>query len=221
MTEAERGGVPLRRPEDRRALDAAAERRAACPGGSSIRAAACRARARRTILRRSACSARRPATTVGDVMPCSGPLYERLWRPVLLAALNTEPAEADARLAAQILRETLGAGGQACRPMVATGGLSAAFIDPALALPRRARRARSASAIRCARSSSPTSAACGSISATRRSRSARTIASCSPCRRWSRARSFPGLTVPEDFPRHRQRAFPHRAAEKPAARSSA
>jgi hypothetical protein len=59
-------------------------------------------------------------------------LYERLWRPVLLAALNTEPREADARLAAQILRETLAAGGQACRPMVATGGLSAAFIDPAL-----------------------------------------------------------------------------------------
>ncbi len=73
------------------------------------------------------------AKTVGDVMPCTGPLYERLWRPVLLAALNTEPATADARLAAQILRETLAAGGQACRPMVATGGLSAAFIDPALA----------------------------------------------------------------------------------------
>lgn len=73
-----------------------------------------------------------PAKTIGDVMPCSGPLYERLWHPVLLAALNTEPAEADARLAAQVLRETLAAGGQACRPIVATGGLSAAFIDPAL-----------------------------------------------------------------------------------------
>jgi squalene-associated FAD-dependent desaturase len=70
--------------------------------------------------------------TVGDVMACHGPLYERLWRPVLLAALNTEPSMADARLAAQILRETLGAGGQACRPIVATGGLTAAFIDPAL-----------------------------------------------------------------------------------------
>jgi hypothetical protein len=69
-------------------------------------------------------------------MACRGPLYERLWHPVLLAALNTEPAEADARLAAQILRETLAAGGQACRPMVATGGLSAAFIDPALAFLR-------------------------------------------------------------------------------------
>ncbi len=76
--------------------------------------------------------ARRDAT-VGNAMACRGPLYDRLWRPVLLAALNTEPAEADARLAAQIIRETLGAGGQACRPMVATGGLSAAFIDPALA----------------------------------------------------------------------------------------
>ena len=73
------------------------------------------------------------AATVGDVMPSSGALYDRLWRPVLLAALNTEPKDADARLAAQILRETLAAGGQACRPMVATGGLSAAFIDPALA----------------------------------------------------------------------------------------
>jgi squalene-associated FAD-dependent desaturase len=80
---------------------------------------------------------RAPASaSVGRVMACSGPLYDRLWRPVLLAALNTEPAEADAQLAAQILRETLAAGGQACRPIVATGGLSAAFIDPALTLLR-------------------------------------------------------------------------------------
>lgn len=65
-------------------------------------------------------------------MTCSGALFDRLWRPVLLAALNTEPREADAGLAGQILRETLGAGGHACRPLVAVGGLSAAFIDPAL-----------------------------------------------------------------------------------------
>lgn len=89
------------------------------------------------------------AKTVGAVMPCSGPLYERLWRPVLLAALNTEPAEADARLAAQILRETLAAGGQACRPIVATGGLSAAFIDPALGyLSRHAGEVRLAHSLR-------------------------------------------------------------------------
>ena len=51
----------------------------------------------------------------------------------MLAALNSEPGEFDAKLAAQVLRETLAAGGHACRPMVATGGLSAAFIDPAIA----------------------------------------------------------------------------------------
>jgi hypothetical protein len=70
--------------------------------------------------------------TVGEVMACHGPLYDRLWRPVLLAALNTEPCDADAGLAAQILRETFGAGGQACRPFIAAEGLSAAFIEPAL-----------------------------------------------------------------------------------------
>ena len=74
-----------------------------------------------------------PNTTVGAVMPCSGPLYDKLWRPVLLAALNTDPVQSDAKLAAQVLRETLAAGGQACRPIVATGGLSAALIDPAIA----------------------------------------------------------------------------------------
>jgi hydroxysqualene dehydroxylase len=73
-----------------------------------------------------------PASTVGEAMTCAGPLYERLWRPVLLAALNTEPAEAAAGLAAQLLRETLAAGGQACHPLVARVGLSAALIEPAL-----------------------------------------------------------------------------------------
>lgn len=73
-----------------------------------------------------------PSATVGDAMTCAGSLYERLWRPVLLAALNTEPEEAAAGLAAQLLRETLGAGGRACRPLVATRGLSAAFVEPAL-----------------------------------------------------------------------------------------
>ena len=75
----------------------------------------------------------KPGATIGDAMACSGPLWERLWHPVLLAALNTEPRDSAASLAAPVLRETLGAGGRACRPLVATGGLSAAFVDPALA----------------------------------------------------------------------------------------
>jgi hydroxysqualene dehydroxylase len=65
-------------------------------------------------------------------MPCEGLLWDRLWHPVLLAALNTEPRESDAALAAAILRETLGAGGRACRPLVAVEGLSTAFVEPAL-----------------------------------------------------------------------------------------
>ncbi|HLH11493.1 MAG TPA: hydroxysqualene dehydroxylase HpnE [Methylovirgula sp.] len=63
---------------------------------------------------------------------CRGLLYERLWRPFFLAALNTAPEEGAASLAAAILRETLAKGGQACRPLVALNGLSSAFIAPAL-----------------------------------------------------------------------------------------
>lgn len=70
--------------------------------------------------------------TIADVMTCSGPLYDRLWHPLLLAALNTDPSEASARLAAATMRETLAAGGQACRPLIAADGLSSAFVDPAI-----------------------------------------------------------------------------------------
>ncbi|MBB2960923.1 hydroxysqualene dehydroxylase HpnE [Methylobacterium sp. R2-1] len=74
-----------------------------------------------------------PGATVGSVLSCEGPLYERLWKPVLLAALNIDPPRADAGLAAEVLRRTLVAGGDACRPLVATAGLSAAYVDPTLA----------------------------------------------------------------------------------------
>ncbi len=70
--------------------------------------------------------------TIGETMACSGLLYERLWGPVLLSALNMEPKEASAALAGAVLRETLAAGGDACRPMVAKEGLGPAFIEPAL-----------------------------------------------------------------------------------------
>ena len=76
----------------------------------------------------------RPGRTIGEAMTCDGPLWRRLWHPVLLAALNTEPEISAASLAAPVLRETLGAGGRACRPVVATGGLSAAFVEPALVM---------------------------------------------------------------------------------------
>jgi squalene-associated FAD-dependent desaturase len=69
---------------------------------------------------------------LGERISCKGALYERLSRPVLLAALNTDPAEASSLLAGAVLRETLARGGSACRPLVAEHGLGAAFIDPAL-----------------------------------------------------------------------------------------
>jgi squalene-associated FAD-dependent desaturase len=74
----------------------------------------------------------RSDATVADVLKCSGPLYERLMGPFLLAALNTEPPQGSAMLAAAVIRETLAAGGKHYHPLIAQDGLSAAFIDPAL-----------------------------------------------------------------------------------------
>ncbi|WP_426314390.1 hydroxysqualene dehydroxylase HpnE [Methylobacterium fujisawaense] len=84
------------------------------------------------ILRAASGKAEGAGGTIGAHMACEGPLYRRLWHPVLLAALNTEPRDSDVGLAARILRETLGAGGKACRPLVAVEGLSYAFVDPAI-----------------------------------------------------------------------------------------
>jgi hydroxysqualene dehydroxylase len=70
--------------------------------------------------------------TIKQTMRCDGAVYQRLWHPVLLAALNTDPAEASARLAGAVVRETLAAGGRACRPLIARDGLTGAFIEPAL-----------------------------------------------------------------------------------------
>ena len=71
--------------------------------------------------------------TVGEAMRCVGPLYERLWRPLLTSALNTDPPESSAALTGAVLRETLAAGGKACHPLFAANGLASSFIDPALA----------------------------------------------------------------------------------------
>jgi squalene-associated FAD-dependent desaturase len=71
--------------------------------------------------------------SVGDMVSCTGPLWDRLMQPFLLAALNTDPSTASAQLAGAVLKETLAKGGRAYRPRIATPNLAAAFIDPALA----------------------------------------------------------------------------------------
>jgi squalene-associated FAD-dependent desaturase len=71
---------------------------------------------------------------VGDCIPCKGTLYQRLVQPLLLAALNVDPPEGSAGLAGAVVRETLLAGGMACRPLIAREGLSAVLVEPAIKL---------------------------------------------------------------------------------------
>jgi squalene-associated FAD-dependent desaturase len=73
---------------------------------------------------------------VADAIPCEGTLYQRLVQPLLLAALNVDPPEGSAGLAGAVVRETLLAGGQACRPLIARDGLSAVLVEPAIQLLR-------------------------------------------------------------------------------------
>ena len=74
----------------------------------------------------------RPDRTVGEAIACKGALYCGLIEPLLLAALNIDPPQGSARLAAAVIRETLAAGGRACRPLIARDGLAPTLIEPAL-----------------------------------------------------------------------------------------
>ncbi|MDR5738937.1 MULTISPECIES: hydroxysqualene dehydroxylase HpnE [unclassified Caballeronia] len=76
----------------------------------------------------------KPGRTIEQSMRASGRVWDRLARPLLRALLNADPSRASATLAANMLRETLVAGGQACRPLVARNGLAHAFVEPALRL---------------------------------------------------------------------------------------
>ncbi|MCL2452135.1 MAG: hydroxysqualene dehydroxylase HpnE [Alphaproteobacteria bacterium] len=70
---------------------------------------------------------------LGSQLGDRGLLYERLWRPFFLAALNLDPRESSSHLARAVVQETLAKGGRACQPLIAHAGLSATFVDPALA----------------------------------------------------------------------------------------
>jgi squalene-associated FAD-dependent desaturase len=70
---------------------------------------------------------------LGQVISCSGSAYEQVMRPLLLAALNTDPSTASSDLARAVVQESIARGGMACRPYLAPRGLSAAFIEPAIA----------------------------------------------------------------------------------------
>lgn len=74
---------------------------------------------------------------IADVIATEGALWERLLHPLLVAVLNTPPAEASAALAGAVVRETLAKGGKASLPRIAVPDLSSAFIDPAVACLKR------------------------------------------------------------------------------------
>jgi squalene-associated FAD-dependent desaturase len=68
-----------------------------------------------------------------EVLDRDSELYRRLLDPLMVAALNIDTPSGSSKLAAQVARETLMRGGEACRPLVFEAGLSVAFVDPALA----------------------------------------------------------------------------------------
>lgn len=76
----------------------------------------------------------RQGKRVDETIRCEGTLYRKLVQPLLLAALNLDPPDGSAGLAGAIVRETLLAGGQACKPLIAREGLSAVLIEPAIKL---------------------------------------------------------------------------------------
>nr|WP_295835878.1 hydroxysqualene dehydroxylase HpnE [uncultured Azospirillum sp.] len=79
------------------------------------------------------CLTARRGQSVADCLPPDGALFELLWRPLAVSALNGPVERVSARLFGAVLRETLLRGEAACRPVLAPRGLSAAFVDPALA----------------------------------------------------------------------------------------
>jgi squalene-associated FAD-dependent desaturase len=142
---------------------------------------------------------RAPASqTIAEAMTCAGPLYGRLWRPFLLAGLNTEPKEASAALAAGLMRETLWAGGRACHPLVAGRGLSQSFVEPALAfLAARGAEARLGERLRALRFQGPRAIALdfGGVSVPLADDEAVVIAT-PP---WAAQELLPGLEAPDEF----------------------
>ena len=70
--------------------------------------------------------------TISQTLDASRVIYERLWMPLAVAALNTEADHGSARLLGMIFAETFGRGGAGLHPVVPTEGLSESLVDPAL-----------------------------------------------------------------------------------------
>ncbi|MGF1447178.1 MAG: hydroxysqualene dehydroxylase HpnE [Pikeienuella sp.] len=70
-------------------------------------------------------------TTVAEAIRTRGPIWTRFWEPLTLAAINTVPERASARLLWRVLRDSFLKGGAYARPMLAPAGLGEALVAPA------------------------------------------------------------------------------------------
>ena len=154
--------------------------------------------------------------TIGETISCSGPLYQRLIEPLLIAALNTEPRSGSAALAAAIIRETLAAGGRRLSPVDRSQWSFQCFRRAGAALHRRPWRQRELW--------SPASSACVRRRPRDGARLRRRVHSIDVKRRRRPRRAVDGRAVSrarlvgaDGISRHRQRAFPHRSAGGPSA----
>ena len=75
-----------------------------------------------------------PNGTVAQCFDTNAVLYRRLWSPLAIAVLNTEPVNASAQSLWAVFAETFGKGGAALHPVLPRLGLSESLVDPALAM---------------------------------------------------------------------------------------
>ena len=71
-------------------------------------------------------------TTVAECLGSNNILFKRLWEPLAVSVLNTDAHEAAVSLLKPVIRETIGKGAKACRPLMVKEGLSETFINPAI-----------------------------------------------------------------------------------------
>ena len=137
-------------------------------------------------------------SSIGKIVADRGPLWERLMRPFLLAALNTEPEDSSAALAGAVLRETLAKGGRHYRPRIAHPTLAAAFVDPALNyLKAKGATVQLSTRARDLGFDGSLAMALNTAEATLPITSGDVVVMAVPP--WSAADLIPGLTAPNDF----------------------
>jgi squalene-associated FAD-dependent desaturase len=73
------------------------------------------------------------AATLSASVDTRSMIFRRLWAPLCVAALNTEPAAASAQLLGAIFAETFGRGGAGLHALFPREGLSESLVDPAIA----------------------------------------------------------------------------------------